>query len=113
MAKWAILTEDNNMFAFWNKNTGGLPGPKELPNPVGRDIVAKLGGDPDKSWGLKAVIRPKEGYKDTFEVRVFDGVQAASRQITVKDYHSLTEHPELILYDGWYNKGGQAEIKKR
>lgn len=101
------------MFKFWEKSKSGLPGPKELPNPVGRDIVAKLGGDPDKSWQLKAVIRPKEGYEDTFEVRVFDGTQAASKNITVKDYHSLAENSELILYEGWYNKRGQAEIKKR
>ncbi len=45
--------------------------------------------------------------------RVFDGNQAASKKITVKDYHSLTENPELILYDGWYNTRQQAEIKKR
>jgi hypothetical protein len=105
--------EDKIMFTFWKKNESGLPGPKEIPNPVYRDIVSKLKGDPDKTSDLKAVMRPKEGYKDTFEVRVFDGAQAASKKITVKDYNSLTEHPELILYDGWYNKAAEAEIKKR
>ena len=59
-------------------------------------------------------MRPKEGGdKDTFEVRVFDGTQAASQKITVKDYDSLNGHPELILYDGWYNNRFQAEVKKR
>ncbi len=99
---------------FWKKDKSALPGPKDLPNPVGRDIVTKLGGDPEKVWNtFKAVIRPKEGAKDAFEVRVFDGVQAASKKITVKDYNSLTEHPELILYEGWYDKSAQAEIKKK
>ncbi len=103
------------MFKFWGKSKSGLPGPEELPNPVGRDIVAKLGGDPDKIWYLKAVLRPKEGYKDTLEVRVFDGNQVAAQKITVEDYNSLNEHPELILYDGWYQTivPGKAEIKRR
>ena len=97
---------------FWKKDKNALPGPKGVPNPVGRDIVTKLGGDPNKTWSLKAVMRPKEGEKDAFEVRVFDEAQTASQKIAVKDYNSLTEHPELILYEGWYNKAAQAEIKK-
>jgi len=98
---------------FWKKDKNALPGPKRIPDPVVRDIITKLGGNPDRSWQLKAVICPKEGEKDTFEVRVFDDFQAASQKITVKDYNSLTEHPELILYEGWFNKMNQAEIKKR
>jgi hypothetical protein len=105
--------ENEIMFAFWKKNESGLPGPKEIPNTVYRDIVTKLGGDPDKTSALKAVIRPREGEKDTFEVRVFDKDHATSLKIAVKDYHSLTEHPELILYEGWYNKMAQTGIEKR
>ena len=101
------------MFTFWKKSKSGLPGPKELPNPVGRDIVTKLGGDPNKVWDLKSVSRPREGYRDTFDVRVFNKAQAASQKITVGDYDSLTEHPELILYEGWYNILEGAEIRKR
>ena len=102
------------MLTFWKRNKSGLPRPKELPTPVGRDIVTKLGRNPDRIWDdLRAVSRPREGYKDTFEVRVFNKAQAASQKITVEDYNSLTEHPELILYEGWYNTLGGAEIKKR
>lgn len=101
------------MFTFWRKSESGLPGPKELPTAVYRDIVTKLGGEPDETSALKAVIRPKEGDKETFEIRVFDKARAASQRITVKDYDSLTEHPGLILYEGWYNKIAQAEIRKK
>jgi len=104
---------DRIMFTFWKKNESGLPGPKELPSPVGREIIAKHRGNPDEIWNLKSVARPKEGCKDTFEIRVFDAEQAGSKKIAVKDYNSLTEHPELILYDGWYDKKAEAEIKKR
>ena len=99
---------------FWKKDKNALPGTKGIPTPVGRDIVTKLGGDPEQVWhNFKVVIRPKEGVKDTFEVRVFDGAQASARNVSVKDYNSLNEHPELILYEGWYNKEAEAEIKKR
>jgi hypothetical protein len=108
-----ILREDKIMFTFWKKNDSGLPGPKGVPDPVYRDIVTQLGGNPDKISALNAVIRPKEGEQNTFEVRVFDKGQAGSQKITVKDYNSLTDHPELILYEGWYNKTAQAEIRKR
>ena len=46
---------------FWKKSKSGLPGPKGLPTPVGREIATKLGGNPDKIWNLKAVIRQKSG----------------------------------------------------
>jgi hypothetical protein len=98
---------------FWKKSKSGLPGPKGLPNPVGRDIVTELGGNPDRIWNLMAVMRPKEGEKDSFEVRVFDPAQAASQKIAVKDYDSLTEHPELILYEGWFDGMREAKIKKK
>lgn len=99
---------------FWKKDDGGLSGPREIPQPVGQEIVVKLQGDPDSIWHLKAVMLPREVDKDTSEVRVFDASQAASRKVMVKNYNSLAEHPELILYEGWYNKKrGNAEIKKR
>jgi len=99
---------------FWKKSKSGLPGPKDPPNPVGREIVTVLGGNPDKIWYFKAVMRPKEGEKNTFEVRVFDPAQAGSQKITVQDYNSLTEHPELILYEGWFNeKSAEAKMEKK
>jgi hypothetical protein len=101
------------MFSFWKKSKSGLLGPNELPNSVGRDIVRYLGGDPDKTWDLKAVMRPKEGHQDIFEVRVFNAAQAASKKIIIKDYDSLNENQELILYDGLYSTEGEAKIKKR
>ena len=58
-------------------------------------------------------MRPKEGEKDTFEVRVFDQAEATSQKIIVRDYNSLTEHPELILYEGWFNEKREAKIKKK
>ncbi len=99
---------------FWKRDPIELPGPRGIPDPVGRDIITKFGDNPDKVWNhFKAVIRPREGQKNTFDVRVYDEVQREARKVTVKDYNSLTEHPEMILYEGWYNKSWQADIRKK
>ena len=81
-----------------------LAGPKELPFPVGRDIVVQLNKDPDWVWSLKAVVRSNPGGKKVFDVRVFSDNAAAAKKVKVKDYTSLDEHPELILFEGWFDK---------
>jgi hypothetical protein len=72
--------------------------------PVGRYLVVSLGKNPDWVWNLKAAMRSNRADKDTFEVRVFDAALAADKGIKVHDYHTFDEHPEMILYEGWFNK---------
>lgn len=91
---------------FWKKNSNGeksLP-PKNIPEAVGRYLVVGLGKNPDWVWNLKAALRNNGKDKDIYEVRIFDQSKAASQKIRVHDYTSLSEHPELILYEGWFNK---------
>lgn len=97
---------------FWKHDQQTAPGqagpeklskPKEIPGPVGRELVVKYGQDPDFIWNLKSVSRPQPEKKHCFDVRVFSESQAATAQIRVKDFHSLDDHPELILFEGWYN----------
>jgi hypothetical protein len=92
------------MFGKKNSNGEKMSPPKNIPEAIGRYLVVSLGKDPDWVWNLKAVMKDRGNEKDVFEVRVFDQSQAASRQIKVKDYNSFNEHPELILYEGWFNK---------
>ena len=93
---------------FWEKKGNGsphkLPGPKDIPYPVGRYLVVDKGQDPDWVWGLQGVVLPKEGTKDVFYVRVFSANDASMKKISVKNYHSLDEHPELVLFHGWFDK---------
>ena len=101
---------------FWEKKgeTGApagtkvakLPGPKELPYPVGRVLVTELHNDPDRVWQLKAVVRPRpEGGKDAFDVRVFSAGDAAAKNVSVRDYNSFEgENADLILFEGWFDK---------
>lgn len=95
---------------FWQKqDTAGaaaskLPRPMELPSGIGRYLVVNLKYDPDWVWSLKAVIRPISGRRGAFDFRLFEPPAAQSNGVSVRDYTSLDRHPELILFDGWFNK---------
>jgi len=80
------------------------PGPKRIHESVGRHLVVKLQADPDWAWNLKEVERQRPDAKSAFDVRVYDERQAASQNVTIKDYRSLDAHPDLILYEGWFDK---------
>lgn len=90
-----------------------LPRPKDIPEPVGRYLVVELGKNPDWVWNLKAVIRPRSDAKERYDVRILNLSTAAQAKVIVKDYTSLDEHPEVILYEGWYDKKSfKVEIKE-
>lgn len=99
---------------FWEKKqegtapggaeTGKYPGPKRIHETVGRYLVVKLQADPDWVWNLKAVERPRPESKTAVDVRVYDESRTASKNVVIKDYRSLDAHPDLILYEGWFDK---------
>ena len=100
---------------FWKKKQMAtkLPGPKGIADVVARYIIVGLKQDPDWVWHLKNVIRPRSDIKDRFDVRVFDMSEAARKKVVIQDYTSLDEHPELILFEGWFDKNLGAEIKDK
>ena len=90
-----------------------LSGPEGIPTPVGSHLVVSLKQDPNWVWALKCVKRPKaEGGKDVFDFRVFSSAKVAAREVNVKDYTSLDEHPDLILYQGWFDKKSGTVLTK-
>ena len=86
-----------------------LSGPKDIPELVGRYMVISDNQDPDLVWHLKAVLRQVD--KKDFYCRVFNENQANRANVRVKDWTSLDEHPELILWEGYFNKSTQ-EVRK-
>lgn len=54
-------------------------------------------------WKYKAVVRPRGESKNAFDVRVFDDVETATKKIKIEDYTSFDAHPELILFEGWFD----------
>jgi hypothetical protein len=92
--------------SWWSKLFGGngLPGPQQIPQPVGTYLVTVLKKDPDWTWKLRAVVRPRGEKKGVFDVRVFDSLQAQDRQVVVSNFDSLEGHRELTLFEGWFDK---------
>lgn len=100
---------------FWKKTSDqdGGPGgkiprsarPKALPEAVGRKMVVAMKLDPDMVWALKYVSRPKEGNGNIREFRVFDPVNSLNAGLSVKEWSSLDDRPDLILYSGYYDTG--------
>jgi hypothetical protein len=93
---------------FWNRKQTKegemkLAGPKEIPELAGRYMVVQEKKDPDWVWKLKGVVRPANKHK-TFYCRVFDESQVAREGFKVKDWSSLDEHPELIIWEGYFDK---------
>ena len=57
---------------FWKKEgqTQKLPGPKEIPPPIGSYLVTQEGMSPDVVWKLMAAISPRLNDKYVVDVRV-------------------------------------------
>jgi len=106
---------------FWKKKAEPsepknkkLPGPKDIPDIVGGHLVVDFNQNPDRVWKLKAVKRQRQESKNAFDVRVFDDVEAATKNIKIKNYDSFDEHPELILFEGWFdNDLRQVQIEEK
>jgi hypothetical protein len=99
---------------FWQKNqtpaapSGGktqkLSKPSDLPLEIGRHLVVDQGLDPDWVWSLKCVKRPMENSKSTFHVRIFSSATVMQHGVKIKDYTSLDDHMDLVIFAGWYDK---------
>jgi hypothetical protein len=85
-----------------------LSKPKDIPEAIGRKMVKGLRLDPDEVWQLKYVTRPSNDQTGIYEFRLFDPDKAKRAGVTVRDWTSLDDRPELILYTGRYNKGGKS-----
>ena len=93
-----------------------LSGPKEIPGLVQNYLVAERKMDPDLVKLLKAVVRKSATGEKAVNIRVFDESEALAKKVQVKDYTSLDEHPDLIIYEGWFDEGSKQvklEEKKR
>ena len=56
---------------------------------------------------LKAVLRKNTTEETGFQIRIFDESETIAKQVQVKDYGSLDESTDLVLYEGWFNEGGK------
>ena len=84
--------------------TEKLAGPRSIEELVGRHIVLDLKQDPDWTWQLRSVVRPRADGTHRFDFRIFDEAQAAQKKVKVRDWTTFDQNPELILYQGWFDK---------
>jgi len=91
-----------------------LPAPRQIPGLVEKHIVAEYKMDPDLARILKAVVRVRSTGEGALNIRVFDESEVLARKIQVKDYTSLDDHPNLIIYEGWFDeKSKRVELEER
>ena len=97
---------------FWKKDAAAdslskrkLAKPKEPPQAVGRKLVVDLKLDPDEAWALRYVSRPSENNPEFQDFRLYDPVKVSQTGLLVKDWHSLDEKVDLILFEGRHDKG--------
>jgi hypothetical protein len=105
---------------FWGKKTAKeeekLRGPGVIPGLVEKHLLAERKMDPDLAKLLKAVVRKSATEAKAFNIRVFDESEALAKKVAVKDYTSLDERPDLIIYEGWFDeelKQVKLEEKKK
>ena len=101
------------------------PKVKKLPRPMGMFqlgmyqllpsyLMYKLKQKPERLWRLCNVMRPRSDSKYRFDFQVFDKAQVAARKVKVKDYNSLDEFPDLVVYKGWFDTGsGKVQIEEK
>lgn len=98
---------------FWRKKEAAgsaflqaekLSSPKHIEELVGRHLVVALKKDPDWVWQLQNVLRQRTEGKRMFDFRVFDKTQVQQRKVEVTNWATFDQYPELILYQGWFDK---------
>ena len=107
---------------FWQKSGKGgrpqakvikLPAPKELPDRVGIHLITQMKEDPDWTWSLKWVVRRKTDELQLMEFKIFNPADAVGKGLVVSDFTSLDKHPEMVLFEGLFDKEtGVVKIKK-
>ena len=106
---------------FWGKKSVNeeskkerLPGPQAIPGLLQKHLVAEWKMDPDLIKLLKAVVHKNPDVEKTFNIRIFDESEASAKKVQVKNYSSLGEHPDLIIYEGQFDEGSkQVKLEEK
>ena len=101
---------------FWKRQAtdgnGGasvikLEKPKDLPEAVGRKLVVDMKLDPDLVWSLRYVSCPLEGRPKVRSFRIYNPVKTNQAGVMVKNWTSLDDRDELVMYVGYYDKSSR------
>ena len=96
--------------------TEKFSGPRPIPGLVGKHLINEFKLNADLVQLLKAVQHKRPQNEAVFDIRVFDQSEADAEEVQIKDYLSFNEHPNLVLYEGWFDEDTKhvemAEKKK-
>ncbi len=106
---------------FWSKRSEKeeakeerLRGPHALPGLVQEHLVAERKMDPVLVGLLKDVVLKNATQENGWKIRIFDDSEALAKKVEVKNYTSLDEHPDLIIYDGWFDeRSKQVKLEEK
>jgi len=104
---------------FWRKKSEEeeekrLSGPKDIPGLVQDYLVAERKMDAGLVKLLKAVVAKSATGGKAYNIRVFDESEALAKKVQVKDYTSLDERPDLIIYEGGVDEGAkQVKLEEK
>ena len=109
---------------FWKKKTKTeepskpkmkkLPAPSSIESILATKLIVDLKQDADQIWKLHSVVCQRSGGGQRFDFRVFDADRVTATRVQVKDYTSLDDYPELIVYQGWFDKeSGEVHFEEK
>ncbi len=106
---------------FWSKRSEKeeakeerLRGPQAVPELVQAHLVAETKMDPVLARVLKDVVLKSATQDNGWKIRIFDDSEALAQKVQVKNYTSLDEHPDLVIYDGWFDeRSKQVKLEEK
>jgi hypothetical protein len=112
LMNWKFWKTENKNGQSLSQRSSKLPKPKDLPTQVGMHLVTQLKLDPDWVWTLMGVVKPTIE-KQIFDIRIFDPKEAVISDVKIRDFNTLDDFPEMILFEGSFNKNtGWIDIKR-
>jgi hypothetical protein len=84
-----------------------LPGPRLVPGYVEKHIATTYKIDEGIVRLFKIAMRKRPGTERAMDCRIFDPQEAEAIELNVRDYTSLDEHSDLVLYEGWFDEGAK------
>ena len=106
---WKTADKNDQTLNHWSSK---LPKSKDLTDRVGIHLVTQLKLDPDWVWSLKGAVRPTTDMH-ICDIRIFDPKEAVVGDVVINNYDALDRYPEMILFEGSFNKStGWLDIKR-
>ena len=105
--KWKVWLISKIAMASALHSSRGHDKPKDLPQAIGRHLVVDKGFEPDWVWNLKYVRKSHRESKGVYDIRVFNPMDTAKKDIKIRDYESLNDHIDLVLISGRYDKNDE------